>query len=81
MFNIPISIKALTTGATALVLNFIATTLHIGVASDVKTLIASAIALGIGYVVPEGASYINKWLKDRNIPADIDVEAAKRPAV
>lgn len=79
MFNIPISIKALTTGVTAFVFNAAATYLHIGLSADVKALIASAIALGIGWAVPEGAAYINKWLADRNIPADIDVEAAKKP--
>jgi hypothetical protein len=79
MFNIPISVKALTTAATAFVFNAAATYLHVGLSGDVKALIASGIALGIGWAVPEGAAYINKWLSDRHIPADIDVEAAKRP--
>lgn len=79
MFNIPISIKAATAAVTAFVFNVIGSDLHVGLSNGVKELIASALALGIAFAIPEGAAYINKWLKDRNIPADIDVTSVRKP--
>lgn len=79
MFNVPISIKWLTTGATALVLNFIATKLHVGIGEELKTLIASAIALGIGWAVPEVQAYVQYWLKKAGLPVDLEVVSGKKP--
>ncbi len=79
MFKIPISLKWLTTGASALVLNFFATTVHIGLSSEWKTLIASAIALGVGQIVPEATAFVQYWLKKEGIPVDIEVVAGRKP--
>lgn len=74
MFNLPISVKALTASVVAVAINYLQNLLHVSASDSVKGLIAGAIGLGIAWVVPEGAKYVNHWLNDHSIPASIVVE-------
>lgn len=74
VFRIPVSVKAVTTALVAFIVGTVEPQIGINVSQSLNTLIASGLGLLVGFVVPEGAKFIDYWLKSRGIPAEIDAK-------
>lgn len=72
VFHVPISVKAITAFLVAAAVNTLSSTLNVDLSEGWRVWISGGIGLAVAAVVPEGARYINAWLKRYGLPGEVD---------